>query len=177
MLQMNNMVCSTASLSHIMCTEEGRIFGIVTGMYWEFGCIISYTENLLQSMVTGNKLEHSSYIDDSLEPLWNSAENAKAAGEIINLGGIEEIEIREAARVLSDITGGVEINYLEARHEVKHAWSTWEKSADILDFQYKTSLEEGVRQMWNGQKINPSVSALDGINMNWIEGYTLTGKK
>ena len=61
---------------------------------------------------------------------------------------------------------------MEARHEVKHAWSTWEKSADILDFQYKTSLEEECAR-WNGLKINPSVSALDGINMNWIEGYTL----
>lgn len=103
----------------------------------------------------GKQTRAFSYIDDSLEPLWNSAENPKAAGEIINLGGIEEIEICEAARVLSDITGGVEINYLEARHEVKHAWSTWEKSVDILGFQYKTSLEEGVRQMWEWAKAQP----------------------
>ncbi len=103
----------------------------------------------------GKQTRAFSYIDDSLGPLWNSAVSREAAGEIFNLGGIEEIQICDAARVLSDIAGGVEIKYLESRHEVRHAWSTWEKSVDILDFQYKTPLEEGVRQMWEWAKEQP----------------------
>ena len=121
---MNNMVWHGIIKPHNVY-GRGRIFGIVTGMYWEFGCII-FIRKTYYNLQT-EQTRAFSYIDDSLEPLWNSAENA--AAEIINLGALRKL--REAARVLSDITGGVEINYLEARHEVKHAW---EKSADILDF-------------------------------------------
>ena len=38
----------------------------------------------------GNQTRAFSYIDDSLEPLWNAAIRPEASKEIINLGGIEE---------------------------------------------------------------------------------------
>jgi UDP-glucose 4-epimerase len=40
-----------------------------------------------------NKQRAFSYIDDSLEPLWNAAILPEASKQIINLGGIEEYTV------------------------------------------------------------------------------------
>ena len=41
----------------------------------------------------GEQTRAFSFIDDSLEPLWNAAVRPEASKEIINLGGVEEISI------------------------------------------------------------------------------------
>jgi UDP-glucose 4-epimerase len=96
-----------------------------------------------------------SYIDDSLEPLWNAAIRVNASKEIINLGGIEEHTILEANETLRKVIGDGELVFHEARHEVKNSIPTWQKSVDILDFKYKTSLEEGLNKMWGWAKQQP----------------------
>ena len=53
----------------------------------------------------GEQTRAFSFIDDSLEPLWNSAVRKEASKEIINLGGIEEISIKELAELIQEITG------------------------------------------------------------------------
>jgi UDP-glucose 4-epimerase len=103
----------------------------------------------------GEQVRAFSYIDDSLEPLWNAAVTPKASKEIINLGGIKEYSIKESLETLIEVIGEGEITYLEARHEVKHAVPTWQKSVDILGFKYKTSLKEGLTQMWEWAKNQP----------------------
>jgi len=103
----------------------------------------------------GKQVRAFSYIDDSLEPLWNAAVTPKASKEIINLGGIKEYSIKESLETLIEVIGEGEITYLEARHEVKHAVPTWQKSVDILGFEYKTNLKEGLTQMWNWAKNQP----------------------
>jgi UDP-glucose 4-epimerase len=96
----------------------------------------------------GTQTRAFSYIDDSLESLWNAAVFLESSKEIINLGGIEEYSINEACQVLRDVIGDGEIVYKEARHEVKHSIPTWQKSVDILKFKHKTSLKEGLMEMW-----------------------------
>ena len=103
----------------------------------------------------GEQTRAFSFIDDSLEPLWNAAVNPKASKEIINLGGIEEISIKEAANVLQEVIGEGQVTHLEPRHEVKHAIPTSQKSINILDFKYKTPLKEGLTQMWEWAKQQP----------------------
>ena len=49
----------------------------------------------------------------------------------------------------------IPIQYLEARHEVKHSIPTFQKSIDILGFEHKTDLKEGLRQMWDWAKKQP----------------------
>ena len=97
-----------------------------------------------------------SYIDDSLEPLWNAAIKNNASKEIINLGGIEEYTILEANEILRKIIGGGSVTFYEQRHEVKHSIPTWQKSVDILDFKHKTSLEDGLLKMWDWAKSQPN---------------------
>jgi UDP-glucose 4-epimerase len=97
----------------------------------------------------GQQTRAFSFIDDSLKPLWNAATKPEASKQIINLGGIKEYSILEANEILRKIIGGGEVNFVEQRHEVKHAVSTYQKSIDILEFEHKTDLEEGLTQMWD----------------------------
>ena len=103
----------------------------------------------------GEQTRAFSFIDDSLEPLWNSAVKEEASKEIINLGGIEEISIKDASVVLREVIGEGNIVHLEPRHEVKHSIPTYQKSIDILGFEYKTSLKEGLTKMWEWAKQQP----------------------
>lgn len=103
----------------------------------------------------GEQTRAFSYIDDSLEPLWNAAILSQASKQIINLGGIEEYTINEANKILKNIIGTGNVAYKEARHEVKHSIPTWQKSVDILGFAHKTSLVDGLTTMWNWAKEQP----------------------
>ena len=103
----------------------------------------------------GKQTRAFSYIDDSLESLWNAAILPEASKEIINLGGIKEYSIKEAAEVLKEVIGAQEVVHLEGRHEVKHTIPTFQKSIDILGFEHKTDLKEGLTTMWNWVKNQP----------------------
>ena len=103
----------------------------------------------------GEQTRAFSFIDDSIEPLWNSAVLPKASKQIINLGGTKEISINEASSVLMKVIGDGSRVYLEERHEVKHSIPTYQKSIDILGFEHKTDLEEGLTKMWEWAKQQP----------------------
>ena len=103
----------------------------------------------------GEQTRAFSYIDDSLEPLWNAAIRPEASKEIINLGGIEDHSIKDASEILKEVIGGGEIQYMEGRHEVKHSIPTFQKSVDILGFEHKTNLKEGLEQMWEWAQKQP----------------------
>lgn len=103
----------------------------------------------------GEQTRAFSFIDDALEPLWKAAIEPKSSKQIINLGGIEEISIKDAIKTLQEVIGGGEILYLEGRHEVKHAIPTYQKSIDILGFEYKTTLKEGLTKMWEWAQQQP----------------------
>lgn len=104
----------------------------------------------------GKQTRAFSYIDDSLEPLWNAAKKAQASKQIINLGGIEDYSIIEAAEILKDIMGdNTKIIHLEKRHEVKHSIPTYQKSIDLLDFKHKTDLKTGLENMWEWAQKQP----------------------
>ena len=104
----------------------------------------------------GEQTRAFSFIDDSIEPLFNAAVRPEASNEIINLGGIEEISIKDANKMLCKVIGeDIEVQHLEGRHEVKHAIPTYQKSVDILGFKYKTSMYNGLTQMWEWAKKQP----------------------
>jgi UDP-glucose 4-epimerase len=104
----------------------------------------------------GTQTRAFSYIDDSLKSLWNAAVLPQASKQIINLGGIEEYSINHACEVLRDVVGGSKIVYKEARHEVKHSIPTYQKSIDILGFEHKTSLKDGLTEMWAWAQQQPT---------------------
>lgn len=105
---------------------------------------------------TGQQNRAFSYIDDCLKPLWVAAISDRASKQIINLGGMREYSINEAADILIQVMGGGTKEYLEERHEVKQAWSTYDKSVDLLGYEDKTSLMEGLSLMWEWAKCQPN---------------------
>ena len=116
----------------------------------------------------GKQTRAFSYIDDILEPMWNAAVLKKASKEIINLGGIAGYSINSAAEILCKITGYNNISHEEPRHEVKHAVPKPDKSIKLLKYEQKTSLEEGLRKMWEWAKTQPNRTP-----MKW-ENYEIT---
>tara|TARA_B100000927_G_C16411637_1_gene447570 strand:+ start:144 stop:1157 length:1014 start_codon:yes stop_codon:yes gene_type:complete len=104
----------------------------------------------------GEQVRAFSYVDDSIIPFWNASQRDECIDEIINLGGIKEYTINEACQTLIKVTGtDLKPKYLEGRHEAKHAWSTWEKSVELLDFDHKIDLEEGLTKMWEWAQTQP----------------------
>ena len=103
----------------------------------------------------GTQTRAFSFIDDSIEPLWNSAVREEASKEIINLGGIDEISIKDVSEIVREVIGEGNIVHLEGRHEVKHSIPTYQKSIDILGFEHKTSMKEGLTEMWKWAKEQP----------------------
>jgi UDP-glucose 4-epimerase len=103
----------------------------------------------------GSQTRAFSFIDDSIQPLWRAAIYPEASKQIINLGGIEEITIKDASDILLDVVGGGDVIHLEKRHEVHLAIPTYQKSIDILGFEYKTKLKDGLSIMWDWAKKQP----------------------
>lgn len=103
----------------------------------------------------GEQTRAFTYVMDDMPCLWEAAVSEKASKEIINLGGIKPYTINEAASILSDITDYNDIKYAEARHEVKWAVPTYQKSIDLLGFEHKTDLHDGLVLMWEWAKKQP----------------------
>lgn len=103
----------------------------------------------------GEQKRAFSFMDDCLLPLWKAATLPEVAKEIINLGGTRYHSINEANRILKNIMRDASVVYHEARHEVKNAHPTYEKSVELLGYEDKTSLEEGLKIMWEWAQNQP----------------------
>jgi|TARA_B100000315_G_C14587221_1_gene593698 UDP-glucose 4-epimerase len=103
----------------------------------------------------GTQRRAFSYIGDSVEPLWKAGVDERASKQIINLGGITNVSIGEAADTLIEVMGGGKIVKLEKRHEVHSAYSTYRKSVELLDFEHKTNLNDGLTKMWEWAQLQP----------------------
>ena len=103
----------------------------------------------------GSQKRAFSCIDDCLEPLWKAGTDPRASKQIINIGSWKYYSIKDASEVLKRVIGDGEIKHEEARHEVKDALPSHEKSIQLLDYEDKTSLEVGLLDMWNWAKEQP----------------------
>ncbi len=103
----------------------------------------------------GEQTRAFSFIDDTLEPMYKAGIQDNCSKEIINLGGTEFYSIKEANNILRKVLGGGNVVHLEPRHEVKDAHPTWEKSVELLGYEDKTSLYDGLKQMWEWAQKQP----------------------
>lgn len=104
----------------------------------------------------GEQTRAFSYIDDVVPCLWAAGVSDKARNQIINVGGTQSVSLNQAAAIVSRVTGQKEIHHLEPRHEVKHAWSTFQKSVELLDYHETVDLQQGLERMWAWVKTCPS---------------------
>ena len=103
----------------------------------------------------GEQTRAFSFIDDTLEPMYKAGIQDNCSEQIINLGGTKFYSIKEANNILREVLGGGNTVHLEPRHEVKDAHPTWEKSVELLGFEDKTSLKEGLTKMWEWVQTQP----------------------
>jgi len=106
----------------------------------------------------GEQKRAFSFIDDCLEPLWKAAVDKRASKQIINLGSGAFYTINEANSILREVIGSGDYIHKENRHEVKDAHPTWSKSVALLDYEDKTSLQEGLDTMWHWARCQPKRS-------------------
>ena len=104
----------------------------------------------------GEQKRAFSFIDDCLEPLWKASQQENCSKEIINLGGTRHYTINEANETLKEVIKDGQTVYKEQRHEVKVAVPTWQKSVDLLGYEDKTTLYNGLSQMWEWVKKQPN---------------------
>jgi len=104
----------------------------------------------------GMQVRAFSYIDDCLEGLWKASQQENCSKEIINLGGTIHYTINEANEVLKNVIKGGETIYKEQRHEVKNAIPTYQKSVELLGYQDKTNLHDGLTKMWKWAQKQPN---------------------
>jgi UDP-glucose 4-epimerase len=64
--------------------------------------------------------------------------------------------MNEANEIIRKVMGGGTLSYKEKRYEVKNAYSSYQKSIDLLGYNDKTSLIDGLTTMWNWVKTQPN---------------------
>ena len=103
----------------------------------------------------GEQTRAFSFIDDTLEPMWKVGIQDNCSKEIINIGGTKFYTIKEANNILREVIDAGDIVHLEPRHEVKDAHPTWQKSVELLGYEDKTTLYDGLKQMWEWAQKQP----------------------
>jgi UDP-glucose 4-epimerase len=101
----------------------------------------------------GQQTRAFSSIDNVIPCLWNAAILKEASREIINVGGTVAYTISDACDCILDVIGrDTQVNYKEARYEVKHAVPSFQKSIDILKYDQNEDLKSGLIKMWDWAK-------------------------
>ncbi len=98
----------------------------------------------------GEQKRAFSYIGDSLPAFLRAAElRPELDGEVVNVGGKTPITVNELVHiVVAECGDAVEVIHLPERpREVKQAYCTWQKSVELLDYEERFGLREGIRRM------------------------------
>lgn len=97
----------------------------------------------------GEQTRAFSYIEDVTPAMANAGFFEEAAGQIINVGSDEVVSIKNACQtVLEVMCSNLKPIFMEERPgEVKHAYSTVEKSIRLLHYKTNHSLKAGVTKM------------------------------
>jgi len=103
----------------------------------------------------GKQTRAFTFIDDVLEPMWKVGVQDNCSKEIINLGGTKYYTINESNETMRKVFKGGDYVRKEPRHEVKDAHPTWKKSVELLNYEDKTTLYDGLSKMWEWVKKQP----------------------
>lgn len=97
----------------------------------------------------GEQKRAFSYIRDIISPIAHSAWRDKAYNQVFNIGSDHTHTINELAEIVSDEMGVPDhpVEHLEARNEVKMAYSDHTRAQRIFENQTDTPLREGIKRM------------------------------
>ena len=97
----------------------------------------------------GKQTRAFSYIGDVTPAIANAGFTSKAKGQIINVGSDKAVSIEKACSLLLEVMGSeFKPVFQDSRPgEVKHAFCTVQKSIDLLGYETRYDLEEGLTKM------------------------------
>ena len=96
----------------------------------------------------GEQSRAFSFIDDVAPYIAESVHLMTTQNEVFNIGGGQPFTVNELGiAVMKAMNSKVEINHLEERNEVVHAYSSHEKFNKVFKPEKETTLEEGLKQM------------------------------
>jgi len=109
----------------------------------------------------GSQTRAFSYIDDVAIPIAKCVDIKEAYNEVFNIGADKPYTVKELAEVVSNYFNvGTNINYLNARNEVMHAYSDHTKANRVFGEPTGIDLKEGIAKMaeW-AKKVGARASA------------------
>lgn len=96
----------------------------------------------------GEQTRAFTYIDDIAPLIAGSVNYPKAYGEVFNIGSDQVYSINQLVKAVAAVMkADVEINYLAARNEVKHAFSNHNKLGQYFELPTPIDLNEGLQRM------------------------------
>jgi len=98
----------------------------------------------------GEQQRAFSYIGDSLPAFLGASElKPELDHQVINVGGMQAVTVNHLLQlVLAELGADNEVIHLPDRpREVKDAYSTWQRSVELLGYDERFGLEEGIRRM------------------------------
>ncbi len=96
----------------------------------------------------GKQTRAFSYIGDMAPHIANCVNVTAAINETINIGADKDYTVKELAEIVCDVLGKKgQLQFLEARNEVVHAYSDHAKAHGIFGNALQTSLHAGIRKM------------------------------
>lgn len=111
-----------------------------------------------QPMIFGNgeQTRDLTYVDDIIAANIHLLETDKADGKILNVGGGKRITVNQLFGYLKDITGSdIEPIYSdEIKGDAKHTLSNIELAGELIGYEPKTSIEEGLKKFFEWYKKN-----------------------
>jgi UDP-glucose 4-epimerase len=127
------------------------------------------TGNPMTIFGDGHQTRAFSHIDDVAPLISQSVNMMEARNETFNIGADEPREVLEVAQLVAAAFGvEPDINYLPARNEVIHAYSSHEKANRIFETEKTIRLEEGVARMvsWACEHGPRSTQPFSGVEVS-----------
>jgi len=102
----------------------------------------------------GTQTRAFSFIEDVIPAIAMAGSSRKAKGQIFNVGSNEVIAINDACRLLLQVTGSdlKPVHEPSRLGEVKHAYCTTKKAANLLEYRTNHSLIDGLGEMFKWAK-------------------------
>src|SRR3989344_771169 len=140
--------------------QESSDYGFVTGIF--------ISQVLKDSNPTifrdGTQTRDFTYIEDNVEAAVRALASDKTNGSVINVGTGAEISILDLAKRIIAISGKkIEPSRLNTRnyYEVQRRVADTAKMKELLGYECKTSLSDGLRLTYDWYKNNPSLLLKD----------------
>jgi UDP-glucose 4-epimerase len=128
----------------------------------------------------GEQSRAFTYVGDVVPVIADAPFNAKALNQIFNVGADVPYTVNELAEKVAMAMGApLNIMYLDARNEVKHAFSSHDRLREVFDYTATVSLEQGLARMasWAravGAKQSKRFSAIEvtkNMPKSWIDQF------